>query len=429
MPYYPPDGAGTVIIGAATTPIHGTVTVVPGTPNVLVMATPSSPVTDYKHGGIYIIHPNADVPSGLTTLNISGVGAIEVVKNDTTNPATGDIPADREFALIYNADEPQFQSIALTRSEIAVLGNNIGNTDLTIIPASTARVLTMNGGSLALTENANSPRIILRVQNLNAIGDGLLEFRSGVNVMLVGIDESALAMKFGPQASNFMVLTLSGFWGLGKEPTTSMDVQVTRNDAGPSFLMTNVGSGDLTHSMIDDSVAWTWGHRVSDGSWVLANTTVVNAAALAIVVNTNENVGIKGEPDSSAALKVNGDLKVTGNIIANNIGTKTITIENPTASENIGMFRTDIAITVLEVIAVLVGSSTPTVTYQLKHHTSRNNAGNNLTTSGAVTSVTTGDTATLSDATIPANSWVWLISTAQGGTVGEMTINVRFIAD
>src|SRR3972149_10477644 len=84
-------------------------------------------------------------------------------------------------------------------------------------------------------------------------------------------------------------------------------------------------------------------------------------------------------------------------------GTKDITIESPTAAEDITFFYTPIAITVTEVRVVQVGT-TPSLTLQLKHSTDRSAAGNNLTTSAAHTSTTTGSTATMSDDTIPAAS-------------------------
>jgi len=145
-------------------------------------------------------------------------------------------------------------------------------------------------------------------------------------------------------------------------------------------------------------------------------------------ITPDGDLGI-GVTSPDEKLHVNGNVKVDGNIIANNFPQPTLTVENPGASENITFFRTDFAITVQEVITVLRGSSTPSVTYQLKHATTRNAAGNNLTNSGAVTSITTGDTATLNDATIPANSWVWLITTVQSGTVDEMSVNLRYKPD
>jgi len=108
--------------------------------------------------------------------------------------------------------------------------------------------------------------------------------------------------------------------------------------------------------------------------------------------------------------------------------TKTITIEAPTASEDITIYRTDVAITVNEVIAVSTGTS-PSTTYQLKHGTDRDAAGTNLTTSAATTSKTTGNTATLSTAAIPANSWIWLETTAASGTSVILSIDIRYTID
>lgn len=107
---------------------------------------------------------------------------------------------------------------------------------------------------------------------------------------------------------------------------------------------------------------------------------------------------------------------------------KTFTLDAPTASDDVTIFRTDVAITVQEVIAVSVGTS-PSTTYRLRHHTDRNNTGNLLTTLAATTSTTTGNVATLSDATIPANSWVWFESTAASGTNVILSIDIRYTED
>jgi len=113
---------------------------------------------------------------------------------------------------------------------------------------------------------------------------------------------------------------------------------------------------------------------------------------------------------------------------ASAIFNKTFTLEAPTASDDITIFRTDVAITVQEVIAVSVGTS-PSTTYQLKFSTDRNAAGTALTTSGTATSTTTGNVATLSTASIPANSWVWFETTAASGTDVKLTIDIRYTID
>lgn len=110
--------------------------------------------------------------------------------------------------------------------------------------------------------------------------------------------------------------------------------------------------------------------------------------------------------------------------------TKSITIESPTASEDITLFYTDDAITVTQLNAVSVGT-TPSVTYTIRHSTDRSATGNEVVTGGSTTtSTTTGDEVTsFNDATIPASSWVWLETTAQSGTVSETNITLEYTRD
>ena len=113
------------------------------------------------------------------------------------------------------------------------------------------------------------------------------------------------------------------------------------------------------------------------------------------------------------------------------IANKAITIEDPDATEDLTMFFTDDAITVNQIAAVLTGSSTPSVTYTIRHGTDRSAAGAEVVTSGStVTSVSTGDIViSFNDATIVADSWVWLETTAQSGTVTSMNVTVRYTVD
>ena len=319
-------GAGTT----SSTPISGGVT--GGATNTLVMASPSVPVTAYIDGGIYIIKSDVIVPGGATTLNISGVGAIEVARFNTTDPETGDMPADVEISFVFNAAEPQFQSIALMASEISAADTNIGNTDLAITPSSTTRELDVDGGMLNITDDAAAPLTLLQIENPNAGGDGLMRFKSGAQVMLVGIDQSALALKFGPQSSNFFVFTLAGFLGLGVEPTSQLHMVFARNDVGPSFLMDNTGTGDTTHAVSDGSEDYAWGIDTSANTWMLARATFLDTGEAVIIVNASKNVGIKGAADAVAAFKVNGDALITGNLIVDgtkiSINTESVNVED-----------------------------------------------------------------------------------------------------
>lgn len=110
---------------------------------------------------------------------------------------------------------------------------------------------------------------------------------------------------------------------------------------------------------------------------------------------------------------------------------KSITIEAPTNAEDISFFFTNKAITITEMRAVLTGSATPSVTWTVRHGTSRDAAGAEVVTSGTVTtSVTTGsDVVTFNDATIVADSFVWIETTAQSGTVLSLAITIYYTED
>jgi hypothetical protein len=109
---------------------------------------------------------------------------------------------------------------------------------------------------------------------------------------------------------------------------------------------------------------------------------------------------------------------------------KSITIESPTSSEDISAFFTNRAITISEIRAVVRGSS-PSVTWTVRHGTDRSAAGSEAVTGGTTTtSQTTGsDVASFNDATIVADSFVWIETTAQSGTVDELHITIFYDED
>ncbi len=114
------------------------------------------------------------------------------------------------------------------------------------------------------------------------------------------------------------------------------------------------------------------------------------------------------------------------------IQSKSITIENPDGSEDISMFFANEAITITEIRAVLIGASTPSVTWTIRHNaTDRSAGGSEVVTGGTVTTSVTGgdDVTSFNDATIPADSFVWLETTAKSGTVTELQLTIYFTKD
>jgi hypothetical protein len=113
------------------------------------------------------------------------------------------------------------------------------------------------------------------------------------------------------------------------------------------------------------------------------------------------------------------------------IYSKSIDIEDPTSSEDISMFYSDEAMTISKMVCVLVGSSTPSVTWTVRHGTDRSAAGSEVVTGGTTTtSTSTGSVVTsFDDATVVADSFLWIETTAQSGTVDEMKITIFYRQD
>jgi hypothetical protein len=148
------------------------------------------------------------------------------------------------------------------------------------------------------------------------------------------------------------------------------------------------------------------------------------------------------DPDSLYFLKTGGnvDLYITDeNGVLYNVDedaptarelSKSLVIESPSGSENISFFYTDVPITISKMIAVLKGT-TPSLTWSIKHDIDRSGSGNEVVTGGTTTTnTTTGNIITVfNDATIPANSFIWFISTAQSGTITEFSVSLIYTKD
>jgi hypothetical protein len=104
---------------------------------------------------------------------------------------------------------------------------------------------------------------------------------------------------------------------------------------------------------------------------------------------------------------------------------KGITLDSPTASDDVSIGFTILPITISQLTAVVRGS-TPSLTWTLRHDPDRSAVGNEVVTGGTVTtSESTGSVVTVfDDATIPANSYYWLETTAKSGTVSELHLSI-----
>lgn len=102
-----------------------------------------------------------------------------------------------------------------------------------------------------------------------------------------------------------------------------------------------------------------------------------------------------------------------------------VTVPSPQAGDEFTLTYTQDSLTLTQVLALVQGSSTPSVTFVLRYDADRSATGTLATQSLAVTNTTTGQLATIQNMPIPANRFVWLELTAVSGTVTEFTMTAE----
>ena len=170
----------------------------------------------------------------------------------------------------------------------------------------------------------------------------------------------------------------------------------------------------------------------SDHSLVNTNTTHISSnGSDHSLVNTN-TTHISSDGSDHSLVNTN-TTHTTGDGSDHGISySKSISVESPTSSEDISLWYTEQAITVTEMRAVLNnGTATPTVTWVIRFASSRELTGGQVVSGGTVTtSVSSGsDVTSFDDATIPADRFIWLTTTAQGGTTPELMITIIYTID
>jgi hypothetical protein len=221
-------------------------------------------------------------------------------------------------------------------------------------------------------------------------------------------------------------------WGSGAASPIAWTYAVTGTDSllniftGGTFELSaagggagslNVGSSGTTNAG-DGSITVYSEQGATDFSFTFAPPTTMTEA-------TNYKMPVDGGAPNQF-LKTDGASGSTILSWASTRISKGLTIEAPTASEDLTVVYVDHAITIAEVRCVNVGSS-PSVTYNLKFDADRNAAGTSIF-SGAqtCTSTTTGNSVTSFSAQPGAGVWLWLETTATSGTVTNSNITIVY---
>lgn len=124
---------------------------------------------------------------------------------------------------------------------------------------------------------------------------------------------------------------------------------------------------------------------------------------------------------------------VNKDVVAAGAGDKkqlpTLIVPNPTATEDLPVGYTDVAMTISKLVHAVKGTS-PSVSWKLFHALTRDAAGTAVITAGTTTTTQSGAViTTFDDATIPANSYFWLETTGKSGTVDFFQLTVIYTED
>jgi hypothetical protein len=106
---------------------------------------------------------------------------------------------------------------------------------------------------------------------------------------------------------------------------------------------------------------------------------------------------------------------------------KALTILNPTSTEKAVLFFTTTSLTFTQIRSTVLGSS-PSVTFSIRYGSDISASGIEVVTGGiTVTNTTTGlSTTSFNNATVPADRFVWLTTSAISGTVDQLAVSLIF---
>lgn len=106
------------------------------------------------------------------------------------------------------------------------------------------------------------------------------------------------------------------------------------------------------------------------------------------------------------------------------IGPKSVTVVNPSGSENVTLFYVNAEATVQQLTASIRGTS-PSINVDVYYAPTPATSGTSLV-SGGVTVTDTSIVTSFDNAVIPANSYVRMVLSAKSGTVSELAVSLDF---
>lgn len=107
------------------------------------------------------------------------------------------------------------------------------------------------------------------------------------------------------------------------------------------------------------------------------------------------------------------------------IGPKSVTIVNPTGTDDLMLFYVNAACTIQQITASVKGVLSPSINFDIRFAPSPSDTGTSVVTGGINVSSTQIVTS-FNNATIPANSYVRVVTSSMTGDVDELAISIDF---
>lgn len=239
--------------------------------------------------------------------------------------------------------------------------------------------------------------------------------------------------------------------GIGTStPSVSLDIETS--DA--AIDINNTSTDPLIHFQVSGTTHFTIGTDVTDSKFKIGTTALETGTA--ITIESDGDVGI-GTTSPAADLDVDGtvvlqsgtsisEFSIDGTMAGNSdnavpteqavkeyidaeqqVLTKTIIIESPANTDYFPVFRTDVAITIVEALGMLNAAGDVDV----RLYWDSDFAETSPTAIGTTTTLTTTSAATVnisSDATIAADNWVF-VDIPESTSAQTVTVNIRYTED
>jgi hypothetical protein len=219
-------------------------------------------------------------------------------------------------------------------------------------------------------------------------------------------------------------LTTSGVSGASTYSSTTGVLNVPNYGSyiDGKTISLNAGNGiqvlGTTTQSLAGTVSWT----------VINNMTVTNTGTGTPTYNSN--TGVLNIPPLTLTTTGTGGATYSATTNTLNIPTPTyvrtaaLKLPAPSNAENQFIIRLPNASTVSRVDVILKGTTSPSVTYALHYGSTYGTSLGTIVASNTVTA--TSSTATLNTTSIPADSYIWLVTSASAGTITDFSVQITF---